>query len=392
MDYLKNVLRQLASLKLTVVLFALAMFLIFAGTLAQVHRGIWTVMKEYFRSLVVWIDLQLFVPGNIADIPGAFPFPGGFVIGGLLIINLLAAHLVRFKLTRKRVGILLIHFGVALLLLGELITAIYAQEGTMSIDEGSYAQYTEDSHQVELAIIDTSNPDHDMVVVVPASIITSNNAVIRDPQLPFDITVRQWMGNSKLFAPKLAPEGLKPIATHGFGKNAVVQEIPRVTGVESQQVDLPSAHISLSHQGEHLGDWLVSLHIIPQAVQVANKTYRMALRFKRTYKPYTMYLIDFRHDKFIGTETPRNFSSLIRLVDPTNSEDREVLIYMNHPLRYAGETFYQSAYKLDDTGTILMVVRNPGWLLPYISCTLLSLGMLIHFGQLLITFVRRSRA
>ena len=41
---------------------------------------------------------------------------------------------------------------------------------------------------------------------------------------------------------------------------------------------------------------------------------------------------------------------------------------MNHPLRYQGETFYQSGVLGLGKGTILQVVRNPGWLIPYISC------------------------
>jgi len=35
------------------------------------------------------------------------------------------------------------------------------------------------------------------------------------------------------------------------------------------------------------------------------------------------------------------------------------------------------------------VVRNPGWLMPYVSCILVAGGMLIHFGLHLIGFLRR---
>ncbi len=69
-----------------------------------------------------------------------------------------------------------------------------------------------------------------------------------------------------------------------------------------------------------------------------------------------------------------------------------MLIYMNNPLRYRGETFYQASFKPGDGGTVLQVVRNPGWLLPYIACTLGALGMLIHFGMHLTRFVNRRRA
>lgn len=368
------------------------MFLIFAGTLAQVHQGIWTVMTQYFRSFVVWVDLQLFIPRDIAHTELRFPFPGGFVIGGLLLTNLVAAHTVRFKFTRKRIGIITLHLGVILLLVGELVTALYANEGNMTIDENSYAQFTEDIREAELAVIDPANPDHDQVVVVPESMIAGKEISITDPQLPFDITINQWLPNSQLFGPANAPPGVTPQATHGIGKRVATQSIPRATGVEGQAVDLPSAYVTLSRDGADLGTWLVSLYLDPQPVNIAGKTYDIVLRFKRDYKPYTMHLIDFKHDKFVGTEKPRNFSSLVRLVDPINNEDRQALIWMNHPLRYAGETFYQSAFKPGDTGTILQVVRNPGWLLPYVSCILISLGMLIHFSTTLFNFVRRTRA
>ena len=45
-----------------------------------------------------------------------------------------------------------------------------------------------------------------------------------------------------------------------------------------------------------------------------------------------------------------------------------------------------------DTGTILQVVRNPGWLLPYIAVSLGALGMLVHFGLHLTGFLRRRVA
>ena len=63
---------------------------------------------------------------------------------------------------------------------------------------------------------------------------------------------------------------------------------------------------------------------------------------------------------------------------------------MNEPLRYRGETFYQADFdKKTETQTILQVVRNPGWLLPYISCFLVTLGMMTHFGITLVNFLRR---
>jgi hypothetical protein len=64
---------------------------------------------------------------------------------------------------------------------------------------------------------------------------------------------------------------------------------------------------------------------------------------------------------------------------------------MNHPLRHAGETFYQTNFIGNDQGTILQVVKNPGWLMPYVSCILVALGMIVHFGLHLVGFLSRRK-
>jgi hypothetical protein len=64
---------------------------------------------------------------------------------------------------------------------------------------------------------------------------------------------------------------------------------------------------------------------------------------------------------------------------------------MNNPLRYAGLTFYQAGFENDDKTTILQVVRNPSWTMPYIACTLMTLGLIIQFGIHLFAFIGRRR-
>jgi hypothetical protein len=65
---------------------------------------------------------------------------------------------------------------------------------------------------------------------------------------------------------------------------------------------------------------------------------------------------------------------------------------MNQPLRYAGKAFYQASFGKNDTLSILQVVENPGWLLPYISCVLVTVGLLIHFGIALTRWLRKQGA
>ncbi len=96
----------------------------------------------------------------------------------------------------------------------------------------------------------------------------------------------------------------------------------------------------------------------------------------------------------MGTNTPQNYSSDIRLIDPARGTDREVHIWMNNPLRFAGDTIYQSGYHPDQghgESTTLQVVSNFGWMIPYVSCMLVKTGMLAHFGGALARFLRRRR-
>jgi hypothetical protein len=397
---IKKVLGALASLRLTVVLFALSLILVFCGTLAQVDAGIWTAVNQYFRSAYVWIPFQVFVRfgqtffgvSPSAQLPGSFPFPGGWLIGGLLLANLLAAHASRFKLSWKRSGILVLHGGLIIMMLSELVTGLFAIEGNMTIQENGSANFIEEHRVSELAIIDPSDPKTDQVVVIPGRFLRPGE-VIRHAELPVDVEVKRYLRNSEI--QKEIPAGMDNPATAGAGKSVLAIEQPEVTGTDPKQtVDIPSAYVSFKKQstGESLGTYLVSILLNPQELTVDGKTYEVSLRFKRTYKPYTLHLLKFSHDLYVGTDTPKNFSSLVRLDDPTRDEQREVLIYMNEPLRYRGETFYQSSFLPGDKGTILQVVRNPGWLMPYIACAMVSLGMIFHFGLHLVGFLRRRAA
>ena len=66
--------------------------------------------------------------------------------------------------------------------------------------------------------------------------------------------------------------------------------------------------------GRTLGTFLLSTDLLnAQHVTLNGKTYAIALRFQRFYKPYTLTLLHFAHDKYLGSEEPKNFSSRVGL-------------------------------------------------------------------------------
>ncbi len=269
----------------------------------------------------------------------------------------------------------------------------------MELAEGERTNYVQDIRNVELAVTSpaesAATPDDaakgdepagtlEDVTVVPRDQLKPGGTV-RNPLLPFDVEVLDYHANSKL---RKAREKDDNPATAGAGKTYVLEPVRAGSGTDAmQKVDLPGAYVKLigKDNGAPLGTYLVSWHLHPQTVEVDGKPYSIALRYKRVYKPYTVELLDVRKDDYLGTNTPRNFSSDVQMIDPAHHVDRQVHIWMNNPLRYAGDTLYQSSY---DEGpperTVLQVVKNTGWMIPYVGCMIVAVGMLAHFSLTLI--------
>jgi len=283
----------------------------------------------------------------------------------------------------------LIHFGVVLLLVGQMLTDFLSRESMLHLRIGETRNYSEADRAFELAVFDTTDKDSAKVVAIPCSLLVRRGEV-SDPAMPFTVRVKTFYANSSL-AQQSQPgyEPAKPTA--GPGSNLWWREEPRET--EMNRMDMPSAIVEVVTNGGSLGTFLVSGWLDrPQPFTYNGHPYELLLRQERFYLPFSLHLIDFRHDKYPGTDIPKNFSSRVRLQNLENHENREVLIYMNNPLRYAGETFYQASFDPDDHGSVLQVVRNPTWLTPYFSCVLVATGLLIQFLSHLIPFLKRRLA
>lgn len=558
--------QALSSLKLTVILFAYGIFVVLVGTLAQNEMDIWQVVPIYFRSWVMWIDVNLFFPPSFfpdmphLDVP-LIPLFGGMLVGVLMLANLTAAHLWRFQmqargqrlwtglgvlaagillttaiivsgnlgtgvqakpflspgqiwavflgvlfagwlaatyffgryalqewtamfrdsalfwfrlrllslfgsgyvaltalvgamfsgilepptesmrilwqllqgtaagavllagcwlLFQKRAGIVLLHAGVVLMMVNELVVARYAIEWQMTLEEGEAANFARDIRTTELAIIDRSQPDAEQVTVIPRELLeknaTENEKLAADSEpavavpdkegekslLPFDVTVLKHYRNHNV---RRAQPGEKVLATAGAGTQFVAEDARSSKGTDSNsEVDIGAIYAKLTEKktGRDLGTYLISqlgeegIGVNPQkfreTVEAGGKKYELVLRFARDYKPYTVKLFDVRKDDYLGSDTPKNYSSDVRLVDPETNIDNQIHIKMNDPLRYRGDTFYQSNYARQPNGsevTTLAVVSNVGWMIPYLACMIVATGMIFQFGLALDRFLNR---
>jgi len=380
--WLDPLVKFFSSLKLTVVCLGLGIVLVFWGTLAQVELGLFKAQNEFFRSFFIFWAPK----GASWRIP---IFPGGYLVGGILLINLVTAHFKRFRFSRQKVGIWMVHFGLILLLLGQLLTDMLSRESVLHLREGDAKNYSESTRSCELAVIDTTDSDSDKVVAIPQSRLLPHRE-IRHSEMPVVLRVKEFFANSTLDN-RSADATEPPAANQGIGPRVTVKGLPRVTDMDHR--DVPSAIIEvLTPQGASLGTWLVSEFIEqPQRFTWNGRSYQLGMRLQRFYKPFTIRLVEFRHDIYAGTDIPKNFSSRVQVQRPDTGENREVLIYMNNPLRYAGETFYQADWDKDDHGSILQVVHNPSWLTPYFSCILVGLGLVVQFMTHLYGFTLKRR-
>lgn len=379
----ERILSFFSSLRLTVACLVAALVLVFIGTMAQVHEGLFAAQSRYFRSMLIY--------WSPSGLPLKIPvFPGGYLVGGILLINLTASYLRRFSFNRDTIGLQLTHGGIALLLVGQFATDWLQVESHMRLSEGEAKNYSEDSRKYELAVIDTTQGQSEKVVAIPERLLAREKE-IQVASLPFAIKVNHYWRNSRLSQMETNTSAITE-ASQGFGRSIAVREVPPT--VKMDERNLPSAIVEpVTPQGNG-GTWLTSSMLEdPQSFQVGGRTYEMVMRPARYYNPFYIELMKFRHDKYKGTDIPKNFSSRVRLLNKATGEDREVLIYMNNPLRYGGETFYQSGYDENNPKvTILQVVRNPGWLTPYVSCGLVSAGLLIQFMSHLMGFIKGRKS
>src|SRR5260370_29438230 len=176
-----SLIKFFTSLKLTVVCLGFAIVLVFLGTLAQVDLGLYKAQNEYFRSFLVFWGPK--------TATWKIPYlPGGYLVGGVLLINLIASHIQRFKLTRKKAGIWLVHFGIILLLLGQLGTHLLSRESTLHLREGEARNYSEADRQAELAVIDRTQNDLDKVVALPQPWLMGKKKILIS-EFPFGVHI-----------------------------------------------------------------------------------------------------------------------------------------------------------------------------------------------------------
>ena len=410
---IKKIVGFFTSLKLTVTLLAFSIVLVFVGTLAQADEGLYGAQAHYFKQ---WIVIGAHLFGHKVPLI----LPGGYLLGVLLLVNLISAHIYRFEFSRKKLGIQLAHAGVIVLLVGQLSTDMLAREMQMHFGEGETRSYSESATDYELIFV-----SGDEVTAIPNKLLKPGGE-LKIESLPFTIRVQEFWHNSDMNFRAPMMQNAPPLATNGVALNFDFRKVDDVKTMDQKNV--PTAVLEFLTPAGSLGTWVASdwtgdpalveavrngyaqmgagmaqkiagQLVAPQVIVADGKNFTFTMRPARVRHAFTLTLLKATHTVYPGTDIPKDFRSRVRIDNSQTGEKREVEISMNHPLRYGGYTYYQ--YQMDagqaaqmagrTPTSVLSVVRNPGWLTPYVGCAMVGAGLLIQFLYHLAGFVSKRK-
>jgi hypothetical protein len=334
------------------------MVLLFLGTIAQRDVGLYVAQKKYFGS---WI-IPIF----------GIPLPGGRLTMAVVFLGLIAFFIRHFSLAPRKLGVTVVHFGAIMLLVGGFLTAYFASEGSMVIPEGASSSYVSDYHARELALVDTSPADHDLVTAF-ADPVLKRGHTLSHPTFPGTIEIVDVFRNCD----PVRRTGAPPDDARGFYRNF---DLVRSPPQKEEERNVRGAILRVAGAGPGAdGTYAIMEHqAVPTRLAMSDGERTLLLRRERTYLPFSLELIDFEKKLHPGTGMAASYKSVVNLHE--GGDSRRVVIQMNEPLRLHGYTFYQSSF-IEGPGsdtTVLAAVKNVGRTLPYISSLVMCLGLLLH--------------
>ena len=400
----------LASMQLATFLLLALFLLTWFATLEQTVNGLKPMMDKYFNWKQLFFNPEIGRPwqddGDVLEpITIQFPMLSGFWLCVLFTLNLTLGGLIRFRKTPKKIGILLSHFSIVFLMIAAGVTKFTERRGALQIYEGQYSDAAQDYHEEVIEISELADGKVTKVHVIDWAYLkdlrtgyrsffgiveTANleERRFRLKDLPFDLKVTNFLENALVNPAKFVPieNGERVIDDY------YLKKLDRIKETEGH---LAGAEVTvLTKEGEALDELiLASRSLQPATITVEGRPYLLRLRKKLWPLPFRVQLDEFRVERDPGTRRAGAYESdITRLLD---SEQEEVLIQMNEPMRREGWTFFQSSWGPQDVEnpeeyySVFEVVRNPADHWPLYSLLIAMAGLLGHFVYKLKSFLTK---
>lgn len=371
--------RIFSSYGLAVVLLLTLMVLTLLGTLEQADSSLYDVQRKYFESFVLVHDFG----------PISVPLPGATLVLGLLAVNLFVGGVMRMRKGASTAGILIVHLGILLLFGGSLVEFLLSDKGRMMVWEGQTSDEFLSYFDWEIAVRERKSDGSAVEIVLPhdrlEALHASDKARFRSDRLPFDVEVTGWTRNAEP-----VPSGPASAPFEGW-------RIHELGPLKQAEGNTPAAYVTLASKTPGSPSPQALLwggSGLPWVATADGRRFEVDLRQQRWVLPFSITLKEFVHKVHAGVSVPREFTS--NVVKTEGGVGRDVHITMNAPLRHEGYTFYQSDWGPQPNQdpnpkrfySIFSVVRNPSDQIPMLSCWVIALGLLLHFGTKLYKHIR----
>lgn len=410
MKAFKKLFAILSSFGFAAILLVFLTLLTWLGTLEQVEHGLFETQKKYFESifLVHKFDLRLpwITDGSFewAHVAFPLPLPGVYLLLSLLLLNLVCGGIVRMRKDRARLGILIAHLGIVLMLVAGFVKYRFSIDGQMTLwpneTKNQFASYFEWELTIHEAVpegkvAELAIPDHEWADQLDDGAVTFTSDA-----LPFDVVVESWLKNCWVARKGPNFQG-DSVVIDGY----VLMKSPLEAEAESNLAGMAVAlrEKSGGRTTEALlwgGTDLVRdtsplpqrPPLLPATVAAGGKQWLLALRHRRFDLPFSVRLEKFTVEMHPRTNEPAVFQSDVTKIEASGSQP--VKISMNEPLRHHGFTLFQTNWgpQNDPNAPVhwsqFAVVNNPSDQWPKWSCYIIAVGLLYHFSMKLMKYVK----
>ena len=350
------------------------------GTFAQVHDGIYQVQKDYFESWFVLAEAG----------PIVVPLPGAVACLSLLSLNLLLGGFVRIRKNKSTYGVLVVHVGIVVMLAASLVKMTAADEGRITLYEGESSDEFIHYHQWEVSIFDVKQQTQVKEWIIPneqlVDLVDGRTRTFEFPDLGLELEFSNFVVNGRPL-----PKGPNWKAVGPTIDGYAIKELD--FEAEAAERNVACLIATAKTEGATAQGILWPFDHYPWVIEADGKEWAVSLRHRRMPMPFSITLDEFTRELHPGTGMAKVYSSDVTQTGLLSRTSQKVEISMNEPLRSEGLVLFQSSWGPSDAkeGDALYsqfsVVRNPSDQWPLVSCIIITLGMLLAFGQKLRRYV-----
>ncbi|MGE9268668.1 MAG: cytochrome c biogenesis protein ResB [Verrucomicrobiales bacterium] len=380
-----------ASYELALFCLGLLTLLTFFGTIEQKTYGLYQTAEKYFD-----MDAFFLLPewpradGSGWKIP--LPLPGTYWVSVLLFINMLCGGIIRARKGWKTVGVLISHFGILFMLVAGFVSSLKKKEGVMMVYEEERSDFARSYHDPTLEVFTYEQNERGTPWVVPTESLENLDRddvlTAEFPQLPFSLEIRGYLPAAEMRSVSAPIDGADPTSepvVDGFYLRETIRQ-------PEEELNMQGCYVRVLDQaGEEVRRLLLwAGNHAPVSFTIDGQRYGILMPREIWPMPFEVELHKSVGDYWPGTRKARWFQSDITKIADGHREDYSIV--MNKPMRHGGYTLYQARWDKpqDRAFSGFAIVRNPSDQWPKYSLYVVTFGLLVHFGYMLVRYLTNA--